>query len=87
MAVIILTHDVEDFAKWKPHYLADSARRTNAGLKEIAYGTKSDNPHKVYIIWEGDPKNLESMIKDPELAKVMKEAGVTSEPEVIVINT
>lgn len=87
MAVIILNHDVEDFAKWKPHYDADSARRTNAGLKELALGTKSDNPHKVFVIWEGDPKNVEAMVSDPELEKAMKEAGVVSKPEVTVINT
>ena len=87
MAVIVLNHDVKDFATWKTHYVADTARRNNAGLKEIALGTKSDNPHKVYIIWEGDPKNLEPMLTDPDLEKVMKEAGVVSKPEVIVINT
>ena len=87
MAVIVLNHDVVDYATWKTHYVADAARRNNAGLKEIALGTKSDNPHKVYIIWEGDPKNLEPMLNDPDLEKVMKEAGVVSKPEVIVINT
>jgi hypothetical protein len=87
MAVIVLSHDVEDFTKWKPHYDADVARRTNAGFKELAIGTKSDDPHKVFMIWEGDPKILESMLNDADLEKLMKEAGVVSKPEVTVINT
>ena len=87
MATIIVSHDVEDFATWKPHYLADSARRTSAGLKELAYGTQSDNPHKVFVIWDGNPSVVEKMMNDTELAEKMKEAGVISEPEVLVINS
>ena len=87
MATIIVSHDVEDFSAWKPHYLADSDRRTSAGLKELAYGTQSDNPHKVFVIWEGSSSVVEQMMKDPDLADKMKEAGVTSKPEVLVINS
>lgn len=87
MAIIILNHDVKDFATWKPYYDADSGRRASAGLKEIAVGTKSDNPNKVYIIWEGDPAKLENMVDDPDLKKVMDEAGVISRPEYFAINT
>ena len=62
-------------------------RRDNAGFKELAVGTQSDNPNKVYIIWEGDPVIMDQMMQDPDLEAKMKEAGVTSKPEVIVINT
>jgi hypothetical protein len=87
MATIILSHEVKDFAAWKPYYQADSPRRTKFGLVEIAVGTKSDNPNKVYMVWKGDPLALEKMMQDPELAEVMKKAGVVSAPEVTVINT
>ena len=87
MATIIVSHDVVDFATWKPVYEADSARRTSAGLKEIAVGTQSDNPNKVFIIFDGDPATAELMLRDPELDEKMKEGGVTSKPEVIIINS
>jgi hypothetical protein len=87
MAIIILNHDVKDFASWKVHYDADADRRINAGFKELAVGTKSDNPNAVYMIWEGDPATLEKMISDPELKEKMDEAGVISPPEFVVINT
>ena len=54
MAIIIVSHDVKDFATWKPHYDVDVPRRENAGLQEIAVGTQADNPNKVFMIWEGD---------------------------------
>lgn len=87
MATIIMSHDVVDYATWKPVYDADSARRDDAGLRELAVGTKSDNPNSVYIIWDGDAAIMEQMMRDPELEEKMKEAGVTSAPEVIIINT
>ena len=87
MAIIILNHDVKDFKSWKPYYDADASRREKAGLKELAVGTASDNPNKVYMIWEGDPSPLDQMMKDPELAELMKTAGVISRPEFLVINT
>ena len=87
MAIIILNHDVKDFAAWKPIYDADVDRRKNAGFREIAVGRKSDNPQSVYMIWEGDPSVIDGMLKDPDLKEKMEEAGVISAPEFTVINT
>jgi hypothetical protein len=87
MAIIIMNHDVKDFASWKPIYDADVDRRSRAGFKELAVGTKSDNPTKVYIIWEGEPSAVDQMLQDPDLKEKMQEAGVTSHPEYLVINT
>ena len=87
MAIIIVNHDVKNFASWRPHYDADSDRRINAGLKELAVGTDSENPNKVFMIWEGDPAPLDNMLKDPGLKEKMEEAGVISAPEVTIINT
>jgi hypothetical protein len=87
MATIILSHDVKDFKTWKPIYIADAARRINAGLVELAVGTKSDNPNKVFMIWKGDPAVVEKMLSDPDLAEVMKTAGVVSKPEVVIVNS
>lgn len=87
MATIIMSHDVADYAAWKPVYEADSARRDEAGFKELAVGTASDNPNKVYIIWDGDQAIMDKMLQDPDLKARMEEAGVTSAPEVTIINS
>jgi len=87
MATIILSHDVKDFASWKPHYDGDTTRRTSAGFKELAVGTHSENPNKVFMIWQGDPVALDNMLKDPELKEKMEAAGVVSAPEVTIINS
>jgi hypothetical protein len=86
MAVVILTHKVENYQKWKPIYDKDVQRREKAGLKEIICGQKSDEPNSVYMVFEtSDPNKTKEMMKDPELKEVMDEAGVISKPEIIVI--
>jgi hypothetical protein len=86
MATVILSHRVNDFNTWKPFYEADKPRRDAAGLTEIAVGRKSDDPGLVYMIWDAkDTSSLQKMISDPELAKVMKEAGVISAPELVIV--
>ena len=87
MATIILSHDVKDVSVWKPIYVADAPRRAKAGLVELAVGTKSDNPNKVFMVWKGDPLAVDKMLHDPDLAEVMKAAGVISAPELTVINS
>jgi hypothetical protein len=86
MAIIIMSHDVKDFASWKPIYDADVERRTSAGFKELGVGTQADKPQKVFMIMEGDPAGIDSMMQDPDLEEKMREAGVISPPEITVIN-
>jgi len=86
MATVILSHRVNDFNTWKPFYEADKPRRDATGINEIAVGQKSGDPGLVYMIWDvKDPAALQKMVSDPELAKVMKEAGVISAPELVII--
>ena len=86
MAIVILSHKVADYSTWKPHYDGDSARRENAGYTDVFCGQKSDDPNMVYMIWESENiESLDKMLADPELAKKMKEAGVISKPEVVII--
>lgn len=86
MAVVILTHKVENYQKWKPIYDQDEERRKKAGLKEIICGQKSDEPNNVYMVFEtSEPNKAKEMLKDPELKDVMDEAGVITKPEIIVI--
>ncbi|NND31194.1 MAG: hypothetical protein HKN76_01295 [Saprospiraceae bacterium] len=87
MAILILNHKVADYAAWRPIYDGDVQRRSQAGFKELAVGTQSDDPSMVYMIWEGDPAVVRAMLADPELGAKMKEAGVVSAPELIVVNT
>ncbi len=86
MAVIILKHKVENYKKWKPYYDKDVKRRQQAGLKEIICGRDTEEPNRVYMIFESnDPTGVQNMLKDPELKEVMEEAGVLEKPELIIV--
>ena len=86
MAIVILSHTVADYATWKNIYSQDSARRDAAELKEVICGQKSDDPNKVYVVWETDaPEAIDKMFNDPELAAKLQEAGVTSKPDIVIV--
>ena len=57
-----------------------------AQIKDLAVGNVAVEPTKVYIIWEGDPANVEQMLQEPDLPELMKEAGVVSAPEITILN-
>jgi hypothetical protein len=87
MAFIIANHKVADFTKWKPYFDSDKKRQSDAGLKLVKVGRKSDDPNDVYMIWETkDPTGFKSMLKDQGLADIMKQAGVMSEIKWVIVN-
>ena len=86
MPVVILSHSVADYDKWKTYYDADAATRADAGFKEVICGQRADDPNVAYMVFETDnPEVVHQMLADPKLGEVMQEAGVTSPPEVIII--
>jgi len=87
MSKVILTHRVKDYAKWRPIYDADVKRRNDAGWRNTTVYRPVDDPNNLFIIGEvDDPSKLQKMVSDPELAKVMEQAGVISKPEVTFLN-
>jgi hypothetical protein len=86
MATIILNHKVAEYKSWKVYYDNDRSRRQKAGLRELKVGGKTDDPNHVYMIFETeDPESFRKMANDPELAEVMKKAGVVSPPEFVIL--
>ena len=83
-----IQHEVSDYASWKEKFDADAERRAEAGLQLLALATSSDQPNMVHIFFATD--NLEpvkNMLDDPEMKKVMDDAGVISEPVVVFLTT
>jgi heme-degrading monooxygenase HmoA len=83
VSTVFLKHEVADYAAWRPVYDADEPRRNEAGLKEIGVYRDADDENMVLIVWETANTNaFKAMVESPDLAEKMKEAGVTSKPEV-----
>jgi len=86
MARIFMTHKVGDYDEWKKGYDADAERRQAAGLREAGHFHSTDDRNSFLIAWETEVSVEEAtamttgMLNDPELAKVMEQAGVLEKP-------
>ena len=87
MSLVLLNHKVKDFNVWKPYFDADRDRRSAAGLKEVFVTRRADEPNNVYMLFEtDDADNAQKMMDDPNLQKVMDQAGVLTRPTITVLN-
>ena len=87
MAMVILSHKILDYNRWRPAFDADTQRRNEAGFKNVTVYRSAEDPNNIYILGEtDDPSKLASMMSDPNLGELMEKAGVISKPSVIVLN-
>jgi hypothetical protein len=81
MSRVFINHPVSNYEKWRPAFEADKPRRVAAGLTDVAVLRDADNPNSIWIVGEGEREAVEQMFQNPELGKLMEEAGVTAPPE------
>ncbi len=80
--VVVVTHDVKDYSKWRPIFDADSANRKAAGMENVAVNRGIDNPNRIMIVLKiSDMAKAKAFAADPKLKETMDKAGVTSKPE------
>jgi hypothetical protein len=81
--VVEIEHKVKDFAKWRPGFDSDSTARKASGLEFIALGRSVQDSNNVVIALQvNDMAKGKAFAADPRLAKVMKEHGVISKPDI-----
>ncbi|MBT5218106.1 MAG: hypothetical protein HOI35_16905 [Woeseia sp.] len=86
MARIFATHKVRNYDEWKQGYDADAERRKAGGLIEAGHFHSTDDRNSFLIVWDttgsvDDANAMASgMFADPDLAKLMEEAGVLEKP-------
>lgn len=82
MRYLLVRHKVRDFASWKNAYAAHKAKRDEAGLRETHLLRNADDPSEVVILFETtDDAKARAFVDDSDLAAVMKDAGVTDQPD------
>jgi hypothetical protein len=87
MTKVILSHKVADYAKWRPLFDADFEVRKGSGFLNETVFRASDDPNHLYIHADIDDLGaFDEMMNDPSLAEKMAEAGVISEPAVLILN-
>ncbi|MFQ5907822.1 MAG: cyclase [Thermoplasmata archaeon] len=83
MVYVLITHAVEDFAKWKPVYEAYQLEPSNPRSKGDMVFQSTENPNLVTVLSEFESWDAaEEFTKSEELKSAMHDAGVASEPEI-----
>jgi hypothetical protein len=74
---------VEDFGEWKAGYDGAASLRDEHGVRADGLYQAADDPNDVTVFHDFDSADAAAkMIGDPRLAEIMKELGVTGEPQI-----
>lgn len=87
MAIMLVQHQVQDFAEWKKVFdsVAD-LRARNGELSAEVYRSESD-PNNITAIFKWDSlANAHKYAQSPELKAAMEKAGVEGKPSITFLN-
>ena len=83
LPAFLLSHTVADFDSWLEAYDAADTLRSSHGIIGHAANRSLDDPSLAIIYHQAESfDDLRHFLAAPEVKAVMKEAGVTSEPDV-----
>jgi hypothetical protein len=83
LPAMIVSHHVEDFDAWLAAYDAADELQRSGGIIGHAVNRSMDDPSLVVVYHQAESfDTLRSFLRSDELRASMKEAGVTSDPEV-----
>ena len=81
--VIIITHTIADFPKWKAVFDSDQSVRLKNDIRFTHIYRDITNPNKITIILEAkDLEKSKSYFESPKLVEKMKTSGVVDKPVV-----
>lgn len=81
--VMEVTHNVKDYAKWRPAFDADSPNRKAAGMEYITVGRGIDSNNRLLVVLKiSDLAKARAFAADPKLKETMEKGGVISKPDV-----
>ena len=82
---IIISHQVEDFGRWKIGFYNHESARAETKIQAKAY-RNTDDPNHVYVIGTAESKEaFDGFSSSPDLQKAMKKAEVISQPEFTIL--
>ncbi len=86
MAQLLVHHKVEDYAKWRKVYdEMDGLRRSKGQISQQVFRTAAD-PNELVILMEwATTDQARAYAQAPELKQAMQQAGVISQPEVLIL--
>ena len=84
--LVVVTHEVKDYATWRKGYDADGGNRKKAGFKVTGVYADVNNPNMISIIGEfPSAAAADAFATSPVLKDAMEKAGVIGKPDVKVL--
>ena len=81
--MMVATHKVRDFAKWKASYDEHDSLRLANGIHSYVIGRGAQDPNMVLVAVKVDDLNkAKAFAKDPSLKKAMEKGGVVGAPTI-----
>jgi len=83
MPYILVRHQVEDYAKWRPVFDEHGTTRQASGSKGGRLFRNAHNPNELIILLEwNDLEGLQQFAQSEDLRAAMQRAGVADQPDV-----
>jgi hypothetical protein len=84
--LVVITHEVKDYAAWRKGYDADGPNRKKGGFKVQGVYADVNNPNMITIVGEfPSAAAAEAFAGSPQLKEAMDKAGVIGKPDVKVL--
>ena len=85
-SMFVVTHKVNNFAKWKASYDAHDSMRLASGLHNYVIGRGMNDSNTVLVAVKADDiAKAKSFAKDPSLKAAMQKGGVTGTPSMAFV--
>lgn len=82
----VVTHDVEDFARWKKAFDTHADARRDAGILATHINRHAEDPNRLSVYLAGaDASRLQAFLHGTSLAATMRDAGVKGPPHVALV--
>jgi opacity protein-like surface antigen len=81
-AIVIVSHEVADFAAWKKGFDAGKANRDKAGMTERYVMRDLDKPNFVIVVLEADKDKAREFVSDPAFKERIKKASASGTADI-----
>ncbi len=83
MALVMIRHRIEDYARWKKEFDGFVEKRRAGGEKTFRVAHTVGDENNLCLVFDWDTAaNAKRFTESPELAAAMKRAGVCETPEI-----
>ena len=85
MALVLIRHRIEDYAKWKKEFDGFIEKRRAGGEKTFRVAHITSDKNNLCLVFDWDTTaNAKRFLDSPDLAAAMKRAGVTEKPDIYI---